>query len=388
MSKHSLLLADDSITIQKVVNLTFADEGYEVRAFGDGDSAMSAIRETRPDIVLADVNIPGQDGYLICEELRQNEATRDLPVILLVGSFEPFDGQRAAAVGANAYLTKPFQSIRQLVQQVNELVAAAPVPSINGSDAAEMAEIPAEIPKDDIESLYVRSFGEPSVTVDESGSTSTFDDGELDDEMIETSYFANDERSETVDYEIVTDSEGDEQERSGTAPLIDDYYPVSPGEKNLEETIRFDAAPLNESSVGLVETSASFVPMLDVEQKPREAETMSVDREPVGLVEDPLDVSAENAYATSDLDDSVLDEVSQNQIGIDTISFAPPAVKPKVFQEIDLLDIPPIGGSETIELTTAERAEIMGSDKQVMSLSPELMEVIVQKVVERLSQRY
>lgn len=122
MSKHKLLLADDSITIQKVVNLTFADEGIEVISVGDGNSAMAKFEEFTPDLVMADINMPGLSGYEICERIRQNEATRRIPVILLVGSFEPFDEAEAQRVGANDYLTKPFQSIRQLVTKVSDLL--------------------------------------------------------------------------------------------------------------------------------------------------------------------------------------------------------------------------------------------------------------------------
>lgn len=128
MSKRKLLLADDSITIQKVVNLTFADEGIEVVAVGDGNSAMSAFAETNPDIVLADVNMPGLSGYEVCEHIRGGHSRNSVPVILLVGSFEQFDQARAAQVGANAHITKPFQSIRQLVTMVTELLAEASAP--------------------------------------------------------------------------------------------------------------------------------------------------------------------------------------------------------------------------------------------------------------------
>ena len=70
MSKRTLLLADDSVTIQKVVNLTFADEGIDVVTVGDGDSAMQKIYEISPDVVLADVHMPGLNGYQICEIVR------------------------------------------------------------------------------------------------------------------------------------------------------------------------------------------------------------------------------------------------------------------------------------------------------------------------------
>ena len=72
MSKRKLLLADDSITIQKVVNLTFADEGIEVTAVSDGDTAMEKFVENTPDLVMVDVNMPGLDGYRICEIIKQN----------------------------------------------------------------------------------------------------------------------------------------------------------------------------------------------------------------------------------------------------------------------------------------------------------------------------
>lgn len=120
MSKRRLLLADDSITIQKVVNLTFADEDIEVISVRNGDSAIDKFREDSPDLVLADVNMPGLNGYEICEKIK--EINKNIPVILLVGSFEPFDEDRAKWVGADDYLTKPFQSISQLVNKVTDLL--------------------------------------------------------------------------------------------------------------------------------------------------------------------------------------------------------------------------------------------------------------------------
>ncbi|HNU08193.1 MAG TPA: response regulator, partial [Pyrinomonadaceae bacterium] len=122
---HKLLLADDSVTIQKVVNLTFVDEGIEVIAVGDGDSAMERFVEARPDLVLADVNMPGLSGYEICERIKSDPDSNGIPVILLVGSFEPFDEAEAKRVGADEHLTKPFQSIRQLVNTVTALLGGA-----------------------------------------------------------------------------------------------------------------------------------------------------------------------------------------------------------------------------------------------------------------------
>lgn len=122
MSKRKLLLADDSITIQKVVNLTFADEGIEVITASDGNAAMEKFAAARPDLVMVDVNLPGSNGYDICRQIKQNAGTQKIPVFLLVGSFEPFDEDRARRAGADDYLTKPFQSIGQLVEKVSTLL--------------------------------------------------------------------------------------------------------------------------------------------------------------------------------------------------------------------------------------------------------------------------
>jgi CheY-like chemotaxis protein len=120
-----LLLADDSPTTQKVVQLTFADEGVEVVVADDGDSALELYTHHRPDIVLADINIPGLNGYEVCEAIRKRADNGSTPVILLAGSFEPFDVELAHRVGANDYLTKPFASIRRLVATVTALLDVA-----------------------------------------------------------------------------------------------------------------------------------------------------------------------------------------------------------------------------------------------------------------------
>ncbi|HKG22448.1 MAG TPA: response regulator, partial [Blastocatellia bacterium] len=105
-----ILLADDSITIQKVVNLTFADEGIDVVAVSNGEMAERRLGEINPDLVLADIFMPGKNGYELCEFIKQSPDFRDIPVILLVGAFEPFDQVEARRVRADAHLTKPFES--------------------------------------------------------------------------------------------------------------------------------------------------------------------------------------------------------------------------------------------------------------------------------------
>jgi len=126
LAGRKLLLADDSVTIQKVIELTFADEGVRVMAFSNGLDAIQKLEELAPDVVLADVFMPSKSGYEVCEYVKQNEKLKHIPVMLLVGSFEPFDEAEARRVGADDILTKPFQSIRRLIDRVGALVSNPP----------------------------------------------------------------------------------------------------------------------------------------------------------------------------------------------------------------------------------------------------------------------
>lgn len=119
---RKLLLADDSIAIQKVIDLTFTDEGMEVTTVGDGQDALDKLNQFIPDVVLADIFMPGVDGYELCKFIKEDERFRGVPVMLLVGSFEPFDEAKAKRAGADDVVTKPFQSIRDLVSRVGSLV--------------------------------------------------------------------------------------------------------------------------------------------------------------------------------------------------------------------------------------------------------------------------
>jgi CheY-like chemotaxis protein len=105
-----LLLADDSITVQRVIALTFQGEGIEVIAVGDGDLAVDAIDRERPQIVLADLSMPGRDGYAVAEYVKRSpELSKDIRVVLLTGSAEPVEEARSRALGIDGVLSKPFE---------------------------------------------------------------------------------------------------------------------------------------------------------------------------------------------------------------------------------------------------------------------------------------
>ena len=125
-----ILLADDSLTIQKVVELTFSDSEYDLLCVPNGQRALEKVAEEAPDLILADVVMPEKNGYEVCEAIKGNPATERIPVILLSGTFEPFDRDRAERLGCDAIVSKPFDS-QQLLRQVEALLSRAPeeVPS-------------------------------------------------------------------------------------------------------------------------------------------------------------------------------------------------------------------------------------------------------------------
>ncbi|HSN89277.1 MAG TPA: response regulator, partial [Thermoanaerobaculia bacterium] len=98
------------------------DEDYEVRAVSNGDEAVAALAQADPDFVIADVHMPGANGYEVCRRSKQRRP--DVPVLLLVGTFEPFDEGQARSAGADSFLKKPFDS-QELLQRVEELLAAS-----------------------------------------------------------------------------------------------------------------------------------------------------------------------------------------------------------------------------------------------------------------------
>ncbi len=146
----NLLLADDSITIQKVVGITFANEDIKVTCVDNGEAAIAKARELKPDLILADVVMPKRNGYEVCEAVKSDPALRHIPVLLLAGTFEAFDEQRARAARADGHIAKPFES-QALINKVREVLegkgapAGAPVARPAGPAAAAPRPGPAVI---------------------------------------------------------------------------------------------------------------------------------------------------------------------------------------------------------------------------------------------------
>ncbi len=123
--KRTILLADDSPTIQRLVAQTFADGQFTIVSVSNGESAIKKFEELRPSLVLADIYMPGKNGYEVCSYVKNHASLANTPVILLVGAFDAFDEANAKSVGASASITKPFEP-HALVDLVESLVGPQP----------------------------------------------------------------------------------------------------------------------------------------------------------------------------------------------------------------------------------------------------------------------
>jgi|GEM_PF-6156863 len=147
---RSILVADTSKTIQTVIEYTFRATEFEVFVASTGQEALSWLTENAADLVVADVSMPQMDGYKLCDEIRSNNRTKHIPVLLLSGASEEIDDRRASMVEANASMQKPFET-QTLIDQVNQLCglsAGSDLPATFGQQLAAERETIEPTPQD------------------------------------------------------------------------------------------------------------------------------------------------------------------------------------------------------------------------------------------------
>ncbi len=145
---YKLLLADDSITIQKVVELVLAEEDFLIKSVSNGEDALNLLETFKPDIVLADIEMPKVNGYNLCDKIKKNPSTSHVPVILLAGAFEPIDEELAKQVGADDTVIKPFES-QELISKINAALAVVSAEAEEGIESAE-EEVLEAVAEDDM----------------------------------------------------------------------------------------------------------------------------------------------------------------------------------------------------------------------------------------------
>lgn len=122
---HKILIADDEPNILISLEYLMKREAYDVSVARDGQDAIDVILRERPHLVLLDVMMPRKTGFEVCQEVRANEQIKDTLILMLTAKGRETDAAKGLALGANAYLTKPF-STKELVSRVREMLERTP----------------------------------------------------------------------------------------------------------------------------------------------------------------------------------------------------------------------------------------------------------------------
>ena len=322
-----LLLADDSITIQKVVGIIFSTEEYQLETTDDGDSAFQKALADHPDLVIADISMPGKDGFELCRAIKSEPSLAGTSVLLLPGAFDHFDEAKAAEVCADGWLTKPFES-QALLDKVAQLLEAEPL---------GMAGVVAEEPE---------SVDEPFAVVDEPTDDVSFGESSIDESALGLD--AVDELSPGV------------AETAEESP--DDIWDaVSFAEDELSQGDDSSSAETSAADVFGVETTVESVSASDFSE-PVVEELEPVVEEPEAIVEEPEPIAADvSSFIPEDSAPEIADVAEESSF---------------VFKEDDAVDV----ASETDDVDFSAFAEkeedlSVSTDDFVDEASPFIAEV-------------
>lgn len=384
----TILLADDSVTIQKVIELTFMDQDWDVIAVSTGDEAVEKLEASQPDLVIADVHMPGANGYEVAR--RSKDRYPGVPVLLLVGTFEPFDEGEMASSGADSHLKKPFdsQELLQLVERLMESAEKASAPSPEPA-MAEPAPGPTAVPEppaaqapESETSLSEVSVAEPQVPEAPAARDMEPATAEPSPDQVPPPSETTPESSappatgpETVRLESLQSTEASEAEVLATpteseSPELEGQESVIWGNLDLE-AVEEEEAPRSTE----VEAPADATPLseqdagLEVESEPfrlsePEAEGLSLEPEPEA--ETPPPVPSEPAPST------LSEQPSPPE--------APPSSTPRAIEE----DRPREVGREPkapAEQATAAAAATGLSDQDVERIARRVAELVGEKAV-------
>jgi twitching motility two-component system response regulator PilG len=302
LTGKKLLLADDSAAIQKVIDLTFSDEGMKVTTVGDGRAALNELEQFPvPDVVLADASMPEMGGFELCQIIKRDDRFSTIPVVLLISSFEPFDEAQARAAGADDVVSKPFQSIRDLVSRVGSLL---------GSDS------PARNKSADDHSMLGLSHSQPQVNIVESASDASQETSAEPNVtvLVEAQVMDHPESTEAAGATCVADMELQTADTKKLERITDEPDEVPPQEEaQFQDTVEVE--PVNDSSLsaGSIE-DAQFQDTVELE---------------------PADYSGEVAEPAT----VEVEEPQYSQSAETTEIFTPPSVKTIKSSDEGLLDL-------------------------------------------------
>ncbi len=148
---RKILLADDSVTAQNMGRRILSDAGYEVVTVNNGSAALKKIAESKPDLIVLDVYMPGYGGLEVCQRLRESKDTARIPILLTVGKLEPFKPEEARRVRADAFIVKPFEASELLtaLTKLEDRIVPQPAPYKPGRFAKAMSALESDAPSNE-----------------------------------------------------------------------------------------------------------------------------------------------------------------------------------------------------------------------------------------------
>ena len=147
---RKILLADDSVTAQNMGRKILTDAGYEVITVNNGSAALKKIAESKPDLIVLDVYMPGYSGLEVCQRIKENRETARIPILLTVGKLEPFKPEEARRARADAFVVKPFEA-SELLAALTKLEDKI-VPGAEPYKPGRFAKAIASVERDDADS--------------------------------------------------------------------------------------------------------------------------------------------------------------------------------------------------------------------------------------------
>ncbi len=386
-----VLLADDSATIQKLVEMALSETDFELKAVSNGKQAVESFASFRPDVILADAIMPHMDGYEVCAHVKQTPELADVPVVLLTGRFQPFDEARAQEAAIDKRLVKPF-SQEQLVALIEELaggsaapaeapepaaaeppMAEPPMPPISGDETVQfrpeeltanaqtMADMNVDAPSLSDFDLEEETEEEPAGNLDETQPTAEpLETDEADDITLDLSTEDLDETETLLEDESALSAD-DLEEVGEEEPLdelsVEDLEEVAEpieeddslaGELADDELEAVDEGPDQALDQPIAEEDLEPVGALEedaLEPEPLSDDDLALDFEPVHAETDPLEPASEPADETDDLEVVEIDEpLFTDEAGeaLDTEPVDDPLTETALAEEGEDIDTEPV----------------------------------------------
>lgn len=386
--RRQILLADDSVAIQKVVQLTFADENIAVTIASDGVEALRRLAEDEFDAVLADVSMPALNGYELCKRIKRDENSKHIPVILLVGIFEPFDAKEARDAGADDVLTKPFQSIREMVKKVGGYLTGRPYMEEQAYEEQEARPLEILAPASSPTPSFEPPVSPQPTTEDETRTRRSSGD--------ETTFAAT--TTTTPHENTVAEMSPPPAAELATEMPDDDMIEVKPGANltdNKMDSAAMSTAEDDDAAIITNNDAAADAPAPSIAGE----ETKTTNTEPLmsfASEERPLPSAAADIHAVAGSDDSLLDlgETAGSSATRRSAGVVATKTAPKISDDDDLIldlgDEPSYAAAAATrgdQSTTAAApsANLEMGAEAVNKLPPEVIEAIARRVVEQLS---